>query len=83
MAALVGRVGPGSIGASGGGADIGPLMTLGVPGVGFEVDGSKYFWFHHTEADTMDKLDGVEMQRCVAVMAILALVGSDFGGRFK
>lgn len=83
VAALVEKVGPVSIGASGGGADIGPLMALGVPGVGFEVDGSKYFWFHHTEADTVDKLDGVQMQRCVAVMAVLALVASDFGGRFR
>jgi len=83
VATLVEKVGPITIGAQGGGADIGPLMALGVPGVGFEVDGSKYFWFHHTEADTMDKLDGVEMQRCVAVMAVLALVASDVAGRFK
>jgi carboxypeptidase Q len=77
IGALLNRVGPIAIGANGGGADIEPMMELGVPGVGLEVDGSKYFWFHHTEADTMDKLDPVEMQRCVATMAVLAYIVAD------
>ena len=77
IASLLTRVGPIAIGANGGGADIGPMMELGVPGVGLEVDGSKYFWFHHTDADTMDKLDPMEMQRCVAAMAVLAFIVAD------
>ena len=77
IATLVKRVGPVEIGASGGGADIGPMMQLGVPGVGFEVDGSRYFWFHHTDADTVDKLDPAEMQRCVAIMAVLSYIAAD------
>jgi carboxypeptidase Q len=75
--ALLDRVGPLVIGAQGGGADIGPMMQLGVPGVGLEVDGTRYFWFHHTEADTMDKLDPVEMQKCVATLAVLAFIVAD------
>lgn len=55
--------------ASGGGADIGPIMATGVPGMGLNVDGTRYFWFHHTDADTPDKLDRAEVQRCVAAMA--------------
>jgi hypothetical protein len=31
-------------------------MKDGVPGMGLIVDGSKYFWYHHTDADTIDKL---------------------------
>jgi len=81
IAALVKSVGPVAIGASGGGADIGPMMQLGVPGVGFEVDGSRYFWFHHTDADTVDKLDPAEMQRCVAIMAVLAYIAADLPGK--
>ena len=77
IASLLTRVGPIAIGANGGGADIEPMMELGVPGVGLEVDGSKYFWFHHTDADTMDKLDPMEMQRCVAAMAVLAFIVAD------
>ena len=38
-------------------ADIEPLVTLGVPGIGLDVDGSRYFWYHHTDGDTLDKLD--------------------------
>jgi carboxypeptidase Q len=81
IAALVKSVGPVEIGASGGGADIGPMMQLGVPGVGFEVDGSRYFWFHHTDADTVDKLDPAEMQRCVAIMAVLSYIAADLPGK--
>jgi carboxypeptidase Q len=77
IGALLDRVGPIAIGASGGGADIGPMMELGVPGVGLEVDGSRYFWYHHTDADTVDKLDPMEMQRCVAAMAVLAFIVAD------
>jgi carboxypeptidase Q len=77
ISTLLNGVGPIAIGANGGGADIEPMMALGVPAVGLEVDGSKYFWFHHTEADTVDKLDPVEMQRCVAALAVLAFIVAD------
>jgi carboxypeptidase Q len=33
--------------------------------------------FVHTEADTMDKLDPGEMQRCVAPLAVLAFTVAD------
>ena len=65
---------PTGITRGGGGADIGPLMAEGVPGAGFRVDGSRYFWYHHTAADTADKLDPEEVQRGVAAMAIFAYV---------
>lgn len=58
----------------GGGADIGPLMTLGVPGMGLLVDGSRYFWYHHTEADTVDKLSNEDFNECVATLAVFAYV---------
>ena len=45
--------------------------------MGLSVDGSKYFWFHHTEGDTMDKLDPRELQLCVATMAVMAFVVAD------
>jgi carboxypeptidase Q len=77
VGALLAPIGAGRIGATGGGADIGPIMRTGVPGMGLEVDGSKYFWFHHTDADTPDVLDPDEVQRCVAVMAVMAYVIAD------
>ena len=74
---LLQRIGAGRIGASGGGADIGPIMSTGVPGMGLDVDGSKYFWYHHTPADTPDKLNPAEMQRCVAAFAVMAYIIAD------
>ncbi len=41
------------------------------------VDGSRYFHCHHTEADTMDKIDPTELARCVAAMAVMAYVVAD------
>jgi carboxypeptidase Q len=58
-------------------ADIGPLVQRGVPGIGLEVDRSRYFWYHHTEGDTLDKLDPAEVARCVAAMAVMAYVIAD------
>jgi carboxypeptidase Q len=81
IGALLTRIGAGTVGATGGGADISPMMALGVPGAGLEVDGTRYFWFHHTDADTMDKLDPADMQRCVAVMAVLAYIVADLPER--
>jgi len=67
----------GTISRGGGGADIAPIMALGVPGMGLIVDGTRYFWYHHTEADTIDKLDPREMALCIAAMAIMAFVAAD------
>ena len=77
VAALLDRIGAGGVVADGGGSDIEPLMALGVPGMSPDVDESRYFWYHHTEADTMDKLDPHEVALCVATMAVMAYVVAD------
>ena len=63
--------------AGGGGSDIGPLMEQGVPAMSPEVDESRYFWYHHTDADTIDKLDPHDVALCVATMAVMAYVVAD------
>jgi carboxypeptidase Q len=45
--------------------------------MGLIVDGSKYFWYHHTEADTIDKLSLSEFQKCVAAMGVMSYVVAD------
>ena len=77
IASLLGRIDAGMIVKGGAGADIGPIVALGVPGLGLNVDGTKYFWYHHTEADTIDKLDPNDMARCVATMAVMAYIAAD------
>ena len=74
---LLERIDAGAVGRGGGGADIGPIMREGVPGMGLNVDGTRYFWYHHTDADTIDKLDPREVALSVAAMAVMAYVVAD------
>lgn len=75
---LLEPIGASAITRGGGGADIGPIMRAGnVPGMGLSVDGSRYFWFHHTDADTIEKLDVEEYNKCIAAMAVMAFVAAD------
>jgi carboxypeptidase Q len=78
---LLERIDAGEIRRGGGGADIGPIMALGVPGAGLNVEGSRYFWYHHSDADTIDKLDAREFNECVAALAVLAYVVADMPER--
>jgi carboxypeptidase Q len=77
IGSLLAGIGAGEIARGGGGADIGPIMALGVPGLGLNVDGTRYFWYHHTDADTVDKLDQRDVALCVATMAVMAYVLAD------
>lgn len=81
IATLLERIGAGTVTTPGGEADIGPIMALGVPGMGLSVDGTRYFWYHHSEADTLDKLDPHEMALCIAAMAVMAYVAADMPER--
>lgn len=54
------------------GADISPLTALGVPSFGIFQDARTYFNYHHTEADTFDKINPKELAENAAVMTVLA-----------
>lgn len=74
VARLLEPIGADRITPGGAGADVGPLVARGVPGLGLAVDGERYFWFHHSEADTVDKLDPREVALSTAAMAVMAYV---------
>lgn len=74
---LLERIGSGSLEAGGGGADISPLMRDGVPGLGLRTVGTHYFDWHHTRADTMDKIKPEELRLNIATMAVMAYVLAD------
>lgn len=60
-----------------GGSDIGPMEPGGVPTVGLEVDNRTYFDIHHTEADTLDKVDPAQLADDVAAVAVLAFIAAE------
>jgi len=66
-------------GVGGAGADLTPLQSKGVPVVGVRQEGSTYFHWHHTAADTLDKIDPTELSWTAAMVAVLAhsLANSD------
>jgi carboxypeptidase Q len=52
-------------------ADIGPMSAAGVPAFGIHQDGRDYFKYHHTPADTLDKIDPQALRENAAAMAVL------------
>lgn len=63
--------------AHGEGTDISPWLKAGVPGASLHVADSRYFWFHHSEGDTMSVQDPQEMNLCSALWAVVAYVVAD------
>ena len=55
-----------------GGADISPLDDAGVPTLGLLQDSRTYFDYHHTDADTFDKIVPEDFRKCVAAMAVMS-----------
>jgi carboxypeptidase Q len=54
------------------GADVSRLDQKGVPTFAPHNDGRKYFDYHHTAADTLDKVDAHELQENASVLAVLS-----------
>ena len=77
IAKLLAGIDADNIAENGGGADIGPLMREGVVGASLDVDGAHYFDIHHTQADTLDKVNPRELALCVATMAVMAYTVAD------
>ncbi len=61
--------------------DINALSREGIPIMGLDVDIEKYFWYHHSAKDTIDKLDPDEVAKCVAAVAVMTYVVADMAER--
>ena len=81
IATLLAPVGATSVKAGGGGSDISPLMGAGVPGLGEMTTGAHYFDWHHTEADTLDKVDPQDFRKNVASLAVMTYILADMPDR--
>lgn len=67
---LLAPIGADKVGAGHSGADIGPLLAHGTIGFGLEHDMSGYWRVHHTEADTLDKIDPLMVRRNAAALTV-------------
>jgi hypothetical protein len=66
------------------GSDIGPLLESGQPGVGLSQDGTRYFDYHHTPDDTLDKVDPAQLRQNVAAWtAMLGVLSGEVTPRAR
>jgi hypothetical protein len=65
----------------GGGADISPLTRDGVPGMSLDTVGEHYFDWHHTHADTIDKVRPADLRRATGMLAVMGYVLADMPDR--
>jgi carboxypeptidase Q len=56
------------------GTDLIPLGPAGVPRLSHTTNGATYFDYHHTDADTLDKVDPKLLQTNATMMAVVAYV---------
>lgn len=72
MAAPLAPIGASWIRPGWAGVDIGPIVERGVPGMAHRTANERYFDYHHSPADTLDKVDPDELAANVAAVAMLA-----------
>lgn len=75
-------VGPGDNLASGG-PDVIPLRRAGVPVFRLRQDGRDYFDLHHTQEDTIDKVDPEALKQNVAAWAATVYIASELEGDYR
>jgi len=83
IGSLLTPIGANQIQNNGGGSDIEPLMAAGIPGLGELSSGAHYFDWHHTEADTFDKVNPQDFRESVAAMSVMMYVLADMPERLS
>ena len=74
IASLLHALGADQIGPNGGGSDIDPsVREAAIPALSTEVAGD-YFLIHHTQADTVDKIDPLDLSKNAATIAVMTYV---------
>jgi hypothetical protein len=61
------------------GVDVSPLVETGVPGFGLVPDNHRYFDYHHSDNDTIDKVNPRELELGAIVEAMLCYLISEEG----
>lgn len=76
---LLVSIGADRIRKGGGGADIGELEKFGTVLIGLNPESQRYFDYHHTDIDTIDKVHPRELQLGAIAMTILTWAISESG----
>lgn len=83
IASLLAPIGATEVAEGYSGADVHEMGTEhGIPALGVWVFEDEYFDYHHTAADTLDKVDPEAFAKDIAAVAIMAYVVADMPGRF-
>ena len=72
-------LGTGQIKPGGSGVDIDPLVKSGVPGFGLLVDDHRYFDYHHSDNDTLEKVHPRELEMGAVAQALLCYLIAEQG----
>jgi carboxypeptidase Q len=81
IASLLAGIGVDRVLPGGGGADIAPsVQAARIPAMSYDGSGD-YFVIHHTQADTVDKIDPADVSRAAAAIAVMAYVVADMRER--
>lgn len=81
IVSLLAPIGADSVSPAGGGSDIGPITADGVPALAPRTTGAHYFDWHHTEADTLDKVDPEDFRKNAAMLAVVSYILADMDGQ--
>jgi carboxypeptidase Q len=77
IAALLKGINADHVTPGGGGSDIDPSVQAGkISSLSYDGSGN-YFLLHHTQADTVDKIDPVDVSRAAAAIAVMTYVVAD------
>jgi Zn-dependent M28 family amino/carboxypeptidase len=65
-----------------GGSDLSAVHAVGMAAVSLHQDATRYFDWHHTANDTLDKVDPEQLRQNVAVYAVVAFLAAQADGDF-
>ncbi|HVW86717.1 MAG TPA: M28 family peptidase [Bryobacteraceae bacterium] len=71
------RIEAGKASPGGAEADVAPLLKAGVPTLALRTVMTHYFDYHHTQADTFDKIAPEDFRKCVAAFAAMSYALAD------
>ncbi len=65
-----------------GGSDLSAVHAVGMAGLSLHQDATRYFDWHHTANDTLDKIDPEQLRQNVAVYVVAAYLAAQANGDF-